>query len=81
MSLIRNYRKLFMQIAIHRYSLVLGSTFRWCYWALGSDSDLTDYFLNKYRDTRRKLPGGYDPATKHSTRLGAYQAFLSTQDD
>jgi hypothetical protein len=65
---------------IHAKSLVLGGMFKSAYHTLGSDHSLTVMLLDRYRATRRELPGGYSPTLGQSTRHGASEAYRSTQD-
>jgi hypothetical protein len=65
---------------IHLYSLSIGVAFRVSYWAFGGDNEVTQYLLDKYRRTRRKIPGQTRGPDGHSTRYGAYDAYCSTQD-
>jgi hypothetical protein len=81
MNLIQRYRKLATYKLIHLYSLVLGFLFKKLYWLTGENSVTTTFFLNRYINSRRLLPGGYDPKLGRSTRLGAFEAYQSTQDD
>lgn len=63
---------------IHQKSLILGEMFKEAYRRLGKGDRLTEILLERYRDTRRQLPGDCD---EHgSTRFGATEAYHSTQD-
>lgn len=66
---------------IHFLSLVYARAFNFFYWSLGKNAFLTNFFLEKYRKVRRKLPGGPDPQTGLSTRYGAHEAYLETQEE
>ncbi len=70
-----------MKIALtHIYSLLLGGFFKVCYWALGMDSKVTRYFFEKYKATRRLIPGVTRGPDGYSTRMGAVEAYSSTQE-
>ena len=62
------------QHKIHITSLMLGSAFATMYALYGADDPRTKEALELYKDVRRDLPkdGG--------SRMGSYEAFLSTRD-
>ena len=64
----------------HLKSLIYGALFKSFYWGLGSSHWLTEFFLGRYRNTRRKIPGGHDFKTGYSTRYGASEAHQTTQE-
>lgn len=63
----------------HLISLFYATLFKTFYWAAGSNAILTVFFLEKYKNARRKIPGGYDPEKGCSTRYGASEAHDATQ--
>lgn len=67
------------QLFIHAKSLVLARMFKTAYWSLGGSHPITQNLLERYRKTRRELPGGYDSRKGYSTRYGAHEAFQETQ--
>jgi len=65
---------------VHAYSLVLGGLFRVSYWGLGMNNNITNYFFERYKETRRLLPGVTKGPNGYSTRYGAPEAHSSTQE-
>ena len=65
---------------LNRKSLILAKMFRGAYAAYGKDSTLTEELLEKYKDARRELPGTGNDGVNPSTRLGASDAYLITQE-
>lgn len=65
---------------IHIYSVILGWIFKTCYWIIGKDRWITQFFFEKYKSTRRLLPGVTRGPGGYSTRMGATEAHSSTQD-
>jgi hypothetical protein len=65
---------------LHRKSLILGKMFREAYERCGKDHQITKDLLERYCNTRRELPGEGNDGQRQSTRLGAYEAFQSTQE-
>lgn len=66
---------------LHKKSLILGKMFRGAYSAYGKDHPLTLELLDRYCNARRELPGTGNDGVTPSTRRGAYDAYLSTQED
>ena len=66
---------------LHKKSLILARMFRTAYESLGKDNTLTQELLDRYRETRRELPGTGNDGVNSSTRLGASEAYLETQED
>lgn len=65
---------------LNRKSLILGKMFRDAYERCGKEHQLTLDLLERYCRTRRELPGHSNDGQNPSTRLGAYDAYLSTQE-
>ena len=65
---------------LHETSVILGKLFRDAYERCGRDHPLTQELLERYRNTRRQLPGSGNDGANHSTRYGAYEAYQSTQE-
>ncbi len=63
---------------IHKKSLVLGEMFKDSYRRRGANDRLTEILLERYKETRRQLPGDCDEYG--STRYGASEAYHATQD-
>jgi hypothetical protein len=63
----------------HAYSLMLGGMFKTAYWIFGMDNFFTIYFFERYKETRRLLPGVTRGPKGRSTMCRAYEAYESTQ--
>jgi len=64
---------------LHKKSLILGRMFRMAYNSFGAGHPTTERLLESYKATRRELPGTPNDGVNPSTRLGAADAFRSTQ--
>lgn len=67
------------ELFLHRKSLILGRLFKNAYDNCGKEHPLTLELLERYKQARRELPGLGSFKGEHSTRYGAYDAYLVTQ--